>query len=289
VLVPGEQEEKLAILEDTALLMGGDLAGLMQAPADPAALEGALRALAASDASVVAGARAAAATLLARVAAAAPAERERLLRALDDDLAAGLPRELDRLASGLGAEPFGRDALPEALRERWIAADGRELVEIAPAEDVSDTGAAERFIAAVRSVVPTATGLPVVYKEASATVVGAFQEALGLALLMVVVIVWLSLRSFRDMLLVVVPILVAAAVTGAATVWLDMPFNYANIIALPLLVGIGVDNGIHVVHRLHSETSTAPLFETSTMNAVLASGLTTIASFGTLAFSAHVG
>src|SRR5690606_1326929 len=77
--------------------------------------------------------------------------------------------------------------------------------------------------------------------------------------------------------------------TAAATVWLGQPFNYANIIALPLLVGIGVDNGIHVVHRLKSETSTAGLFQTSTMDAVLASGLTTIASFGTLAFSAHVG
>jgi predicted RND superfamily exporter protein len=76
---------------------------------------------------------------------------------------------------------------------------------------------------------------------------------------------------------------------SCATVWLGLPFNYANIIALPLLVGIGVDNGIHVVHRLRSETSTAVLFETSTMDAVLASGLTTVASFGTLAFSAHVG
>jgi predicted RND superfamily exporter protein len=67
-----------------------------------------------------------------------------------------------------------------------------------------------------------------------------------------------------------------------------MPFNYANIIALPLLVGIGVDNGIHVVHRLRSE-SVERLFDTSTMRAVLASGLTTVASFGNLAFSAHRG
>jgi hypothetical protein len=67
-----------------------------------------------------------------------------------------------------------------------------------------------------------------------------------------------------------------------------MPFNYANIIALPLLVGIGVDNGIHVVHRMRTET-TERLFDTSTMRAVLASGLTTVASFGNLAFSAHVG
>src|SRR5690606_10865140 len=128
----------------------------------------------------VASARAASQVLLERLGAAAPADRERALHALDEDLAAGLPGELERLAAGLPAQPFDRDALPEPLRERWIASDGRGLVEIAPAADVSGNAAAERFVAAVRSVVPTATGLPVVYKEASATVVGAFQEALGL-------------------------------------------------------------------------------------------------------------
>jgi predicted RND superfamily exporter protein len=76
--------------------------------------------------------------------------------------------------------------------------------------------------------------------------------------------------------------------TAALTVAVGMPFNYANIIALPLLVGIGVDNGIHVVHRMRTE-DVERLFDTSTMRAVLASGLTTVASFGNLAFSAHVG
>jgi predicted RND superfamily exporter protein len=92
--------------------------------------------------------------------------------------------------------------------------------------------------------------------------------------------------------------------TAGLTVAIGMPFNYANIIALPLLVGIGVDNGIHVVHRMRTRAGmpaveqrreqlptepAARLFDTSTMRAVLASGLTTIASFGNLAFSAHVG
>jgi hypothetical protein len=73
------------------------------------------------------------------------------------------------------------------------------------------------------------------------------------------------------------------------TALIGMPLNYANIIALPLLVGIGVDNGIHVVHRMRTDPRAAELFNTSTLRAVLASGLTTMASFGNLAFSAHVG
>jgi hypothetical protein len=115
-------------------------------------------------------------TLRARLAAAAPAERDAALVALEAALTTGLPNELRRLAAGLQALPFGRDALPPALAERWLASDGRELVEITPRYDVSDNDAAHRFIAAVQGVVPKATGLPVVYQEASATVVAAFDR-----------------------------------------------------------------------------------------------------------------
>ena len=138
------------------------------------------------------------------------------------------------------------------------------------------------------SVVPTATGLPVVYQEASATVVAAFERALTYAFILVAAIIWLVLRDLKDTLLVLVPIGLATVLTAALTLVVGMPFNYANIIALPLLVGMGVDNGIHVVHRMRGE-SVDRLFDTSTMRAVLASGLTTVASFGNLAFSSHRG
>jgi predicted exporter len=208
------------------------------------------------------------------------------LRRLGQILTAGLPRELGGLRARC-AERFDRDDLPAALAQRWLAADDRELVEIAPADDVSDNVAAGRFIAAVHSVVPTATGLPVVYQEASATVVAAFERALTYAFIMVAAIIWLVLRDLKDTLLVLVPIALATALTAALTVAVGMPLNYANIIALPLLVGMGVDNGIHVVHRMRSEVGR--LFDTSTMRAVLAGGLTTVASFSNLAFSSHVG
>jgi predicted RND superfamily exporter protein len=211
-----------------------------------------------------------------------------MLRALDEALTAGLPRELERLAGALRAERFDRADLPAELSSRWVAAGSRELVEIAPAEDVTDNAAARRFIAAVHSIVPTATGLPVVYQEASATVVAAFARALTYAFIIVSAIIFIVLRDSKDTLLVLVPIALASVLTAALTVAVGMPFNYANIIALPLLVGIGVDNGIHVVHRMRND-EVARLFDTSTMRAVLASGLTTVASFGNLAFSSHRG
>ncbi len=289
-LVPAQQEDKVALLEDLELIMGPGFAELARAPPDSPRLAGALAALESASAGrrEAQALHAAVAAERASLAAAPPADGERRLRELDDALTSDLPAELGRLAAGLQAQPFGREALPEPLAARWIAADGRELVEIVAAEDVSDNAAANRFIAAVHAVVPKATGLPVVYQEASSTVVRAFGQALLYAFLMVTAIILAVLRNVRDTLLVIVPLLLATIVTAALTVLIDMPLNYANIIALPLLVGIGVDNGIHVVHRMRTETA-EQLFDTSTMRAVLTSGLTTVASFGNLAFSSHVG
>jgi predicted RND superfamily exporter protein len=159
-----------------------------------------------------------------------------------------------------------------------------------PSENVNDNEAAERFVDAVRAVVPSATGLPVVHREASATVVYSFRLALTYALVMVAALLFVFLRRIVDVLLVIGPIVVAAAATAGVSALLGMPFNFANIIALPLLVGVGVDNGIHIVHRAHRETSSrGDALGTSTSRAVFASGITTIASFGNLAFSPHVG
>ncbi|HET7607376.1 MAG TPA: MMPL family transporter, partial [Gammaproteobacteria bacterium] len=286
-LVPAEQDEKLALLEDLALLMGGGFGEIERTPADTSALARSLAALEAASADVPA-AHALHDAVAKWLDGGDAGDHEAALSRLDEALTVGLPRELERLAAALQAERFDRGDLPQALAQRWVAADGRELVEIAPVEDVSDNAAARRFIGAVRTVVPTATGLPVVYQEASATVVSAFERALTYAFILVAAIIWLVLRRLKDTLLVLVPIALATVLTAALTLVVGMPFNYANIIALPLLVGMGVDNGIHVVHRMRNETVDR-LFDTSTMRAVLASALTTVASFGNLAFSSHRG
>ncbi|MEO8467090.1 MAG: MMPL family transporter [Gammaproteobacteria bacterium] len=289
-LVPRDQDDKLALLGDLNLLLGPKFAMLNAVPPDPAALDAALAKLEAAAAGSASAAQleAAVMALRQRLATAAPDAREQELRSLDGALTKTLPGELARLSAGLQAMKFDRTTLPANLADRWLASGGRELVEITPSENVGDNATASRFIAAVRAVAPNATGLPVVYQEASATVVDAFEHALLYAFIMVGVIIFLSLHGLKDTLFVVVPIVLATAVTAALAVLIRMPFNYANIIALPLLVGMGVDNGIHVVHRLRAERATE-LFNTSTMRAVLASALTTIASFGNLAFSPHVG
>jgi predicted RND superfamily exporter protein len=146
-----------------------------------------------------------------------------------------------------------------------------------------------RFVAAVRSVAPDAIGFPVIYLEAGDAVVQAFQQAFLLSLLAVTVLLLILLRPKSDVFLVLLPLLLAGALTGAASVLFHIPFNFANIIALPLLLGIGVDSGIHMVHRMRTAPSSGQILQTSTARAVLYSALTTICSFGNLAVSPHRG
>ena len=295
-LVPEDQAEKELLLEDIELVMGPNFAKLDPAPFDAAMLLSELVALQAALTSRDSGATsesallATLATFLERLDGLDEPTAGARLRALDADLTAGLARALGRLAAGFRARPFTRADLPPDLVARYVNDRGQELVAISPAENVNDNEAAKRFVASVRSVVATATGLPVVYQEASATVVRSFQLAFAYALVMVVALLALFLRRLGDVVLVLVPIVFASTVTAAATVWLGIPFNFANIITLPLLVGIGVDNGIHLVHRMRTEPPAHgdPL-ATSTSRAVVACAFTTIASFGTLAFSPHVG
>ena len=212
------------------------------------------------------------------------------LEQLQSSVLTDLPGQLSRLDRLLLARPIDLGALPPEIIERWISTDGRQLIEVRPHEDFSSENAASAFVSQVQDIAPMATGLSVVHIEAKKSVVEAFKLAFVLALVIVVVVLILFLRNVIDTLLVLGPILLASLVTVAVAVLLDLPFNFANIITLPLLLGIGVDNGIHMVHRMKvAPPADGNVLQTSTSRAVLFSSLTTICSFGILAFSSHAG
>ena len=146
------------------------------------------------------------------------------------------------------------------------------------------------FVSEVRSVKSDVSGVPVNYLEGGRAVVNAFQQAFLYSLLIITVVLAVFMERKRDIVLVLTPLLLAALLTGATAVVLGIPFNFANIIALPLLLGMGVDNGIHMVHRFR----TAPpddgtLLNTSTARAVVLSALTNTSAFTNLAVSPHQG
>ena len=219
------------------------------------------------------------------------AEKKRLLDQFESGLLETLPFTMNRLFDALEATPIDRiNDLPASIIERWRSQDGLYKVQIIPAEDLNQVENLKAFVADVQALEPHATDLPVIYLESAKTAVAAFVQALVSALVAIILILLLVLRSLRAMLSVLLPLLLAAVMTGAATVLFNIPFNFANIIALPLLLGLGVDSGIHMIQRLReSHDQVDNLLHNSTTRGIFFSALTTLLSFGSLAFIAHAG
>lgn len=215
--------------------------------------------------------------------------RAQMLRALNKDLLSLLPGSIQRLQLALTAQPFTEEALPASIKELWHGNDGVYRIAVYPRENINDNDALRRFVRAVQQIAPSATGIPVISLEAGEAVVDAFIHAFSLALLGVIVALWIMLRSVTSTLLVLIPLLLSALFTGAGTVLLNLPFNFANIIALPLLLGIGIDSSLHMVHRSRSGIVYESLLHTSTARAIFYSALTTLVGFGSLVFSTHQG
>ena len=192
-----------------------------------------------------------------------------------------------QLRGFLGAQKVTKDNLPQALKQQWLAADGRARVEIAPKGNTNDTEVLRQFARAILSVYPSATGGPISILESSRTVVRAFFEAGFYALISIGILLWIVLRRFGDVLLTLVPLLLAGVVTLEICVLIGMPLNFANIIALPLLLGVGVAFKIYYIMAWRSGRTN--LLQSSLTRAVIWSALTTATAFGSLWLSQHPG
>ncbi len=214
-----------------------------------------------------------------------------LLKEVSQNLLGLLPEALERLQIAFAADAFEQQDIPISLSSHWH--NGQEdlyRLAVYPAENINDNDALKRFVRALQHEAPQVTGVPVISLEAGEAVVDAFIHAFSLALIGVTLALLLLLRSFTETLLVLTPLLLAALFTSVATVVLNVPFNFANIIALPLLLGIGIDSSIHMVHRSRqSAVVCSNVLHTSTARAIYFSALTTLVGFGSLALSPHQG
>jgi hopanoid biosynthesis associated RND transporter like protein HpnN len=304
-LVPTEQTEKLAMIDDlniflAPLRLNSPAAALNTADREKAfaTLRAALARGAARDLPDLADLTAAAARLNTALAALDDGAADGANDGADDGTKQAVfeaavfrhfSPQIDRLKLTLDAGPVALKDLPTEILHRYLAPNGHARVQVYPTENLQDPEALKRFVEAVRTIAPDATDSPVEIIEAGRAVVNSVVTAALISVFAVTLMIFLVLRSARDTLLVLIPLLLAALYTVAATVLLSMPFNFANVIVLPLLMGLGVANGIHLVSRAREESSGAAAFSTSTPRAVIFSSLTTIASFGSLAVSNHRG
>jgi hypothetical protein len=215
---------------------------------------------------------------------------EERINELEGLVVSDLVDRIEWLGRALSVESVGFDDLPDSVRRRLISADQKYVRLVAmPEGDMGDVESITHFTEEVARIAPHATGRPALETAIGGIVVGTFRTAILIALAAISLILFYTLRDFIDILMVLAPISLAAFVTVAVGVWIDMPFNMANVVVIPLVLGLGVDNGIHVYMRYRHDGSLSEMMNSSTPRAVLLSALTTLAAFGSLSVSGHAG
>lgn len=178
--------------------------------------------------------------------------------------------------------------LPPALRERFVGVHGKQLLQVYPKQNVWERKHQEEFVKQLRTVDPNVTGTPVQLLEYTSLLKQSYENAAWYSLAAIALLVFIHFRRIGLVLLALVPVLVGSVWLAGIMGCFNIPFNPANIMTLPLVIGIGITNGIHILNRFAEERSPGILAK-STGKAVLVSGLTTIAGFGSLVLAKHRG
>jgi predicted RND superfamily exporter protein len=178
--------------------------------------------------------------------------------------------------------------LPPVLRHRFIGTTGKFLLQVYPKENVWERGPQERFVRDLRTVAPDVTGTPVQLYTFTTLLKDSYEQAAEYALVAIAIMVLLHFRSPVCVVLALLPVAVGSLWMGGFMGWFNIPFNPANIMTLPLVIGIGVTNGIHILNRF-AEEGRPGILGKSTGKAVLVSGLTAISGFGSLILAKHQG
>ena len=289
--IPADQDKKLAVIRQMAAKLAPAInpAQPKIAPTDQEnvsalrATSGALTQFAAASPGAGAGAAQRLSGLLTRLANADPAIRQRATAAFVGPLRVALYG----LGAGLQPQPVSVATLPPALKRQWVTPDGQARVQILPKGDPNDTAVLRKFVTSVRSLEPDATGPAVTLFEAGNTILRAFIEAGIFAIAGILLLLSITLRRLSDVLVTLLPLILAAALTLELCVILDLPLNFANIIALPLLLGVGVAFKIYYV--MAWRRGRTQLVQSTLSRAVIFSAMTTGTAFGSLWLSSEPG
>jgi hypothetical protein len=218
------------------------------------------------------------------------AAQTQLLREYQARLSADLLARLHGLAAIASPEPVTPADLTPALVGRFISPHGKWLMQIYPKSQIWDIKPLEKFIADVRSVDPEATGTPLQTYEASKAIKHSYETAGIYALVAVCLFLLIDFRNLRDCLLALLPPLAGTALMFGVLGLCDIDLNPANLIVLPLVVGLGVDGGVHVIHDFRSQRQDRPYTPSaSVINAMFVNATTTMVGFGSMMIAAHRG
>jgi uncharacterized protein len=289
--IPADQDEKLKLIRDAARTIEESLSPkeLEGPPSDEDVING-LKAAAADLTEAAAGKQGPGAQVATRLserllqlAAADASKRVRLAAAI----VSPLQLSLDHLRSLLKAQPVSVEKIPPELARDWVTSDGRARIELLAKGDPNDTETIRHFVSALLAANPNATGPAVMVFEAGNMVVNAFIQAGLVALGAIALLLLIALRRIGDVLLTLIPLLVAGVATLELCVVFGMQLNFANVITLPLLLGVGVAFKIYYIEAWRA--GKINLLQSSLTRAVMYSAMTTATAFGTLWLSSHPG
>lgn len=286
--VPADQVQKLPIIQDADALLDLTLNPFVTAspPSDAdtkVALQKAATTLDTLSATAHDPNAAALARAFGRLAQGNAVQRAQVEHLLMDPFAT----MLDDVRQSLKAGPVKSDTLPDDIRQDWLSANGRVRLAVFPKGDSNDNRVLRTFAAAVQRVVPDATGLAITTQAAAATIAGAFVEASVLALILVSALLYYVLRSVREVAFTLAPVVLSGFLTLGTCVVIGQPINFANIIAFPLLFGVGV--AFHIYFVMAWRAGVTHLLQSSLARAVLFSAIATGTAFGALWLSHHPG
>jgi len=202
-------------------------------------------------------------------------------------LVPGLQTMLLQVATSLTAQKVTTQNMPAELRRDWVTENGLARIQVSPKDTRNDPSVLKHFTDAVRKVAPGATGAPISIRESGDTIVGAFIEAGVLSFVVITILLFITLRRLFDVLMTLAPLVLTGLLTLATCVVIGQRLNFANVIALPLLLGIGVAFNIYFVVAWRAGAKN--LLQSSLTRAVIFSAATTATGFGALWLSSHPG
>ncbi|HVR67687.1 MAG TPA: MMPL family transporter [Verrucomicrobiae bacterium] len=292
--VPQDQEEKLAIIGDMALFMEPILNIAAAAPPAPADMRREIQATVEKIQKAIAGGalgdKAPVFATFAQDLTKLSAASDEDMRDADADIFRFFPLFLEQLERAMMAGPVSLDTLPPLLRRNWVTPDGFFRVE-AVAKDDRGVGTVDvpAFVDSMQAIDPTATGPAVANVGAGRAVTDAMLKATIYAIFAIAVLLLVVLRDVVDTALTILPLVLSGLLTAATAAVLGIPMNFANIITLPLILGIGLAGCSHLLLRAREEGPNAKLWETSTPLATVIAAASTVTSFGSLTLSSHRG
>ncbi len=221
------------------------------------------------------------------------------LKGLESTLDRDIITSLEQLKRWLGAKSVTPKNLPLGLKDLYVGKDGSYQIKVSPKGDIWDFNALGLFLTDLRKVDPHVSGVPVGVYESARLMHRTFLQAAALTILLVSLILWIYARSFRYVMLTILPLGISMLWLLELMGWLGLHFNLANFFAIPILIAIGVDGGVHFLARWREieplladrpkQSGVGGLFYTGTPTAVALSFTTTMIGFGGLLFAQHRG